>query len=77
MTELSLRAMRDDEYEAFHSKLVTEYAAVNVEAGNWLPEESVELSRKELEKLLPQGRDTPRVLLRAAENSDGECVGYL
>ena len=77
MTELTLRPMSDSEFEAFHSKLVTEYAAVNVEAGNWLDEESLELSRKELERLLPEGRDTPRVLLFAAENSAGEYVGYL
>ena len=60
MAELALRAMRDDEYEAFHSKVITGYATVNVEADNWLSEESVALSRKELENLLPQGRDTRR-----------------
>ena len=69
--------MRDDEYETFHSRLITEYAAVNVEAGNWLEEDAVELSRKELEKLLPQGRDTPRTILFSADNSAGDYVGYL
>lgn len=69
--------MGDAEYEAFHSKLVTEYAQVNVEAGNWLEEESVELSVIALEQLLPEGRQTPRVLLLSADNSVGEYVGYL
>lgn len=77
MTELTLRPMADAEYEAFHLKLVAEYAQVNVEAGNWLEEESVEFSKKALNQLLPQGRDTPRVLLLSADNSSGEYVGYL
>lgn len=69
--------MSDGEYEAFHSKLVTEYAQVNVEAGNWLEEESQELSKKALEQLLPEGRQTPRVLLLSADNAVGEYVGYV
>jgi len=69
--------MADSEYEAFRSKSIAEYAKVNVEAGNWLEEESMELSRHELQQLLPQGRETPGVLLLSADNSDGEYVGYL
>lgn len=42
MTELTLRPMSEVEYERFHSKLVVEYARVNVEAGNWLAEESLD-----------------------------------
>lgn len=77
MTELTLRPMGDAEYEAFHLKLGAEYAKVNVEAGNWLEEESLELSQKALDQLLPQGRQTPRVLLLSADNSAGEYVGYV
>lgn len=77
MSELTLRSMTDAEYRAFDSKLVAEYARVNVEAGNWLEEEATELSKSALEQLLPHGRETPRVLLLSAENSDGEYVGYL
>jgi ribosomal protein S18 acetylase RimI-like enzyme len=61
MTKLTLRPMSDVEYEA----------------GNWLEEESLELSKNALEQLLPQGRQTPRVLLLSADNSAGEYVGYL
>jgi len=69
--------MSDVEYEAFHSKSVDEYARVHVEAGNWLESEAMVLSKNALEQLLPQGRDTPRVLLLSADNSHGEYVGYL
>lgn len=77
MDELNLRPMTDPEYDAFYSKLITEYAADNIEAGNWTVENAIELSRNATEQLLPQGRDTPRVLLLSAENSDGEYVGYV
>lgn len=40
-------------------------------------ENAIELSKYAAEQLLPQGRDTPRVLLLCAENSDGEYVGYV
>lgn len=69
--------MSEAEYEAFHSKLVAEYAKVNVESGNWLEEESLALSQNALDTLLPEGRQTPRVLLLSADNSEGEYVGYV
>ena len=68
--------MSESEYEAFYSKMVSEYARVNVEAGTWLEKESLELSKKALEQLLPHGRQTPRILLLSAESSAGEYVGY-
>lgn len=77
MSELTLRPMTDSEYEAFYSKLAVEYAAENVKAGNWLEDDALELSKKALEALLPQGRDTPRVLLLSADNSNGKYVGYI
>lgn len=76
-SQLTLRPMSEAEYESFRSKLVAEYARVNVEAGNWHVEESLELSKHALEQLLPQGKDTPRVLMLSADNSAGEYVGYL
>lgn len=77
MSKLTLRPMSDAEYESFHSKLVDEYARVNVEAGSWLESESIELSKNEVENLLPQGRETPRVLLLSADNAHGVYVGYI
>ena len=77
MGKLTLTPMTDNEYEAFFAKLIVEYAAVNVEAGNWHKEEAMEMSKKASEQLLPQGLQTPRVLLLSAENAEGEYVGYL
>ena len=77
MIEVRLRPMTHVEYEAFYSKLIVEYATVNVEAGNWLKEDSIELATKASKELLPHGRETSRVLLMTAENSEGESVGYV
>lgn len=77
VTQLTLRPMSDAEYEAFYSKLIREYAADNVEAGNWLEEDSIDLATKDSAALLPQGRETPKVLILSADNSDGETIGYV
>lgn len=77
MDELTLRPMTDAEYDAFYSKLIKEYAELNVAAGNWTEEDAIELSEKDSAKLLPEGRDTPRMLLYSADNSHGEYVGYV
>ena len=69
--------MSEAEYESFHSKLITEYARVNVEAGNCLEEESLELAKKSLGQLLPLGKETLRVLLLSADNAHGNYVGYI
>lgn len=76
MTELTLRPMSDAEYERFYSKAIREYAADNVEAGNWPQEDSINLSTKAFDEFLPQGRDTPKVLILSADNLEGENVGY-
>ena len=77
MDELTLRPMTDAEYDTFYSKLITEYAADNIKAGNWSEEDAIELSKEDSEKLLPDGRDTSRMLLYSADNSEGEYVGYV
>ncbi len=77
MDDLTLRPMTDAEYETFFQKLIAEYAAVNVEAGNWREEDAIELAKKSSEDLLPKGRNTPKVLLLSAENSSGQTVGYV
>ena len=69
--------MTPTEYEIFRTKLVREYAAANVEAGRWSAEEGEEQSEIQTRALLPQGLDSPRVLLLIAENEEGEGVGHL
>lgn len=56
---VNLAPMPASEFESFLERLVIEYAADKVRAGNWTPEESVARSRKDCLDLLPQGVDTP------------------
>lgn len=77
MTKVTLRKMTESEFGYFRAKLVTEYAAANVSAGRWSAEEAEEKSAAQTEELLPQGVDTPRVLVMIAENSDGERIGHV
>ena len=77
MKKVTLRSMTPTEYEIFRTKLVREYAAANVEAGRWSAEEGEEQSEIQTRALLPQGLDSPRVLLLIAENEEGEGVGHL
>ena len=69
--------MRDDEYEAFLATAVPDYAADNVASGQWAKEEALELSRKALLELLPQGRQTPDNYLFNILDDQGQPVGTL
>jgi ribosomal protein S18 acetylase RimI-like enzyme len=77
MENLRVRPMTPGEFAAFRSRLVREYAAEHVAAGNWTEEEAHDRSTKEHDELLPQGVDTPGVLLLMAETADGEIVGHV
>jgi methyltransferase (TIGR00027 family) len=75
--ELRVRPMTTAEFEAWRPRLVSEYAADHVRAGNWSEDVAEARSAQELQELLPQGVDTPGMLLFVAEGSAGEPVGHL
>jgi len=77
MENLHLRPMNATEFAAFRSRLVIEYAAENVRVGRWLEEGALEKSEEQTLTLLPEGVDTPEVLLLIAESSDGTDVGFI
>ena len=74
MVDLHVRPMRSAEFESYRRHRIGEYAAVQVEAGNWTPEESRELAAQGAERLLPEGVTTRTALLLAAERTDGTVV---
>ena len=53
------------------------YAAEKVASGAWTEELALELSRKEHEALLPQGKDTPDNYMFSVVNDEGIQVGTL
>ena len=72
-----MRPMFPAEFDRLRDRLIVEYAAEHVKAGNWTANEAQEKSTKAIEDLLPQGLETPGVLLNIAENSEGVSVGHL
>ena len=77
MDNLVVRPMTSAEFEAFRSRLVREYAAEHVRAGNWTADEAEARSAEQTAELLPQGVETPGMLLLMAETAGGEPVGHL
>ena len=73
----ALRPMTASEYAAWAEKSIIDYAADKVASGQWTPEESLELSRKENETLLPLGLETPDNYLFAVVDSQAVPVGML
>jgi ribosomal protein S18 acetylase RimI-like enzyme len=77
MPELHLRTMTPREFAIFRTRLVRDYAAEHVRAGNWSVEESEILAAEQTDHLLPLGLDTPGILLLVAETPEGDPVGHV
>lgn len=69
--------MTASEFGPFRARLVREYAADHVRAGNWTAEEAEALAAEQTDALVPQGVDTPGQLLLIAETPDGEAIGHV
>jgi ribosomal protein S18 acetylase RimI-like enzyme len=77
MDELQIRPMTTDEFDAFLERSIREYAAEHVRAGNWSPSQAEELAAQEMNDLLPNGVDTPGMLLLAAETARAGLIGIV
>ena len=73
----TLRPMTAPEYADWVEWSTTGYAADKVASGQWTPEESLELSRKEVAELLPLGLETPGNYLFTVVDSRAAPVGVL
>jgi ribosomal protein S18 acetylase RimI-like enzyme len=67
--------MTEDEYAVYRPRVVREYAAEHVRAGNWAEEEALARSEAEFEEILPDGLAQPDTLLLTAVDEDGAAVG--
>ena len=77
MDNLNVRPMTATEFDAFRSETIRGYAAEHVRAGNWTAEEAETRAEAETDSLLPQGVDTPGILLLIAENADSVAIGLV
>ena len=75
MTTVTLRPMTPAEFEEWQEQLAQDYAQEQVAAGRWPREGAVQRALDESAGLLPQGLDTPRMLVLRGHDADGEPVG--
>jgi ribosomal protein S18 acetylase RimI-like enzyme len=69
--------MTSTEFDSLRGRLIREYAAEHVAAGNWTPQTAEPRAAEETDRLLPQGVNTPGVRILMAETPDGDPVGFL
>jgi GNAT superfamily N-acetyltransferase len=67
--------MTPAEFAAFRSHAVREYAAAHVRAGHWTAETAQRRAAEETDRLLPQGLQTPAMLLLVGEGEADGVVG--
>ncbi len=78
MSDVHLRAMRADEWDAWYAWAMPGYAGDLVRNGSLTPEDALEQATKEVDALLPDGLATPGHHLLVAEEVDsGRRVGHL
>jgi ribosomal protein S18 acetylase RimI-like enzyme len=65
------------EFEAYRSRAILEYAAAHVAAGDWSADQAERLATEQTESLLPEGVDTPGMLLLTAESARDGIVGIV
>jgi ribosomal protein S18 acetylase RimI-like enzyme len=74
---LSVRPMTVEEFGLFRAALISDYAADHVRAGNWAADQSQELAAGQIDGLLPEGPETPGMLVLTALSAAGDAVGHL
>ena len=72
-----LRQITESEYLAWQAETIPAYAADKVASGQWSKSESLELSRKEYQELLPDGLNTKDNYLFAILDLQSAPVGIL
>jgi len=73
----TITRMTEEEYVAHFAESVKDYARDKVAAGQWAPEDALELAQKETDRLLPQGYATPDMWLFTMRDETAQKVGAL
>jgi ribosomal protein S18 acetylase RimI-like enzyme len=69
--------MTPEEFEAFRSRIIAEYADEQVRSGNWSAATAQARASGRTAELAPEGSKTPGMLALTAETDKGETVGHL
>lgn len=75
MRAISVRPMTPAEYDEWQAAIAEEYAAEQVGAGRWGAEGAVQRALDENAQALPQGLETPRMLILRGVTDDGQPIG--
>jgi ribosomal protein S18 acetylase RimI-like enzyme len=76
LSNLAVRGMTWEEFDAYRRRSVHTYAAEHVQAGDWSPDQALELAEKETDELLPDGVETPGMVLLVGESA-GQMIGIV
>jgi ribosomal protein S18 acetylase RimI-like enzyme len=76
MADLQIRAMTQEEFRRYRQRAISEYAAENIRAGTWNPEEAERRAARETDELLPHGVETVGMVLLVGEIA-GSVVGLV
>ena len=74
---IRLEPMDEATFDAWRTASVRDYAAVKVEAGNWLEEDALGRAKDEFASLLPDGRHTVGHTVRSIVNGNDQRVGMV
>lgn len=77
MPELLVRDMTTIEFDGWRNAVVRAFAEEQIAAGNWPPDEAVELAVNANDALLPDGFATVGMLFLRGTRPDGTPVGVL
>jgi ribosomal protein S18 acetylase RimI-like enzyme len=68
--------MTPPEFDVYRRRSIREYAAEHIRAGDWSPQQAEELAAQETDELLPDGVDTPEMVLLVGEVA-GQMIGLV
>jgi ribosomal protein S18 acetylase RimI-like enzyme len=77
VTDLTVRAMTEPEYDAWRTSVATAFASEQVAAGRWSGDGAVERALREHDEVLWDGVATPGMVVLTGVRSDGTAVGTL
>jgi ribosomal protein S18 acetylase RimI-like enzyme len=69
--------MTSTEFEELRPRLIREYAADHGAAGDWPAEVAESRAAEQTDQLLPEGVNTPGVVMLVAETTEGDPVGQV
>lgn len=75
---VSLNPMEPNDFDVFMEHGIMVYAQDNIKSGTWQPDEALEKSREEFQRLLPEGLKTKdQYLFTILDNNSNNKIGVL